>query len=82
MQSSFYNRLYASFISALALKVSNNISAVLDLLLSNNLYDFESAVWLLTFQYLLGNCTVLQTSSKTGWRNYTITCVRTPAIDK
>ncbi|KAL1981294.1 hypothetical protein VTN96DRAFT_2787 [Rasamsonia emersonii] len=84
MQSPTYNQQYAASIPALASQyrsVSGNVSAVLDLLLSDETYDFGSAAWFLTSQCTPAVRAALQSGSEAGWEGYITSCVGTTVTD-
>jgi len=84
MQSATFNSLYAASIPALApayAKVSSNVTAVLNLLLTDDRYDFGSAAWFLTTQCSPAVRTALQTGSEAGWENYLTGCVGTTVTE-
>jgi len=84
MQSATFNSLYAASIPALApayAEVSSNVTAVLNLLLTDDRYDFGSAAWFLTTQCSPAVRTALQTGSEAGWENYLTACVGTTVTD-
>jgi hypothetical protein len=85
MQSPTYNQKYASSIQALSEQynsVSGNVSAVLDLLLSDEDYDFGSAAWFLTSQCTSDVRSALQSGSESGWQSYLTQCVGTTVTDE
>ena|SRR5438876_809502 len=84
MQSASFNGLYAASIPALAsayAKASGNVTAVLDLLLTDDRYDFGSAAWFLATQCSPAVRTALQTGLEAGWVNYLTVCVGTTATE-
>jgi hypothetical protein len=84
MQSPAFNNLYAASIAALApayAKISNNVTAVLDLLLTDDRYDFGSAAWFLTPQCSPAVRSALQTGSEAGWDKYLTKCVGAKVTD-
>lgn len=84
MQSPSYNQQYAASIPALASRyrsVKGNVTAVLDLLLSDETYDFGSAAWFLTSQCTPAVRAALRSGSEDGWRGYITNCVGTTVTD-
>lgn len=83
MQSPTFNKKYALSIPALSPKVSSNSdpSAVLDLLLSDESYDFGSGAWFLTTQCSPEVRGALQSGSESGWEMYITGCVGTSVTE-
>jgi hypothetical protein len=84
MQSPTFNSKYAASIPALSSKlssVSNDPAGTLDLLLSDEVYDFGSAAWFLTSQCSSDVRTQLQSGSEGGWESYISSCVGTTVTD-
>ncbi|DAA74549.1 TPA_exp: Uncharacterized protein A8136_3307 [Trichophyton benhamiae CBS 112371] len=85
MQMPNFNALYAKSIPELAAKIgpkTNNVDAVLDMLLSKDDYDFGSAAWFLTTQCTPAVRTALQSGSEEGWSKYLTECIGTTAADE
>ncbi|KAL1964191.1 hypothetical protein VTN77DRAFT_7149 [Rasamsonia byssochlamydoides] len=85
MQSPTYNQQYAASIPALSAQyssVAGNVSAVLDLLLSDETYDFGSAAWFLTSQCNADVRAALQSGSEAGWEEYITDCVGTTVTEE
>ncbi|KAK2778759.1 hypothetical protein FQN53_001656 [Emmonsiellopsis sp. PD_33] len=85
MQSPTYNTLYAKSIPALSDPLGkidpDDVGAILDLLLSNDEYDFGSAAWFLTSQCTPEVRKGLQSGSKEGWEGYLTGCVGTTVTE-
>lgn len=85
MQSPTFNSKYASSISelsdSLASVPAGDVSAVLNVLLSDEKYDFGSAAWFLTTQCGQSVRAELQTGSLSGWQEYISGCVGTSVTD-
>jgi hypothetical protein len=84
MQSPSFNAKYAASIPALSSKLSsvaNDPAGVLNLLLSDETYDFGSAAWFLTTQCSAEVRTQLQSGSASGWESYISNCVGTTVTD-
>lgn len=80
MQMPSYNLKYAGSIPGLAGKlgpVRNDPSKVLNLLLSDEKYDFGSGAWFLTSQCSSDVRNALQSGSEAGWNKYISECVGT-----
>ncbi|KAF4263768.1 hypothetical protein CNMCM8812_006497 [Aspergillus fumigatus] len=85
MQSPAFNAKYAASLPALADKlkdVSGDPAGVLDLLLSNEEYDFGSGAWFLTTQCSQDVRSELQSGSQGGWEKYINSCVGTDANEE
>ncbi|GFF57975.1 hypothetical protein IFM51744_09397 [Aspergillus udagawae] len=85
MQSPAFNAKYAASLPALADKlkgVSGDPAGVLDLLLSNEEYDFGSGAWFLTTQCSQDVRSELQSGSEAGWQKYITSCVGTDANEE
>ncbi|KAF4175259.1 hypothetical protein CNMCM8694_008499 [Aspergillus lentulus] len=85
MQSPAFNAKYAASLPALADKlegVSGDPAGVLDLLLSNEEYDFGSGAWFLTTQCSQEVRSELQSGSQAGWEKYISSCVGTDANEE
>jgi hypothetical protein len=85
MQSPAFNAKYAASLPALADKlkgVSGDPAGVLDLLLSNEEYDFGSGAWFLTTQCSQDVRSELQSGSEAGWQKYISSCVGTDANEE
>ncbi|KAF7174889.1 hypothetical protein CNMCM7691_005357 [Aspergillus felis] len=85
MQSPAFNAKYAASLPALADKlkgVSGDPAGVLDLLLSNEEYDFGSGAWFLTTQCSQDLRSELQSGSEAGWQKYITSCVGTDANEE
>lgn len=84
MQSPTFNEKYASSITELAdayASATGDVVAILDLLLSDEKYDFGSAAWFLTTQCSESVREALQTGSEEGWEGYISGCVGTTVTD-
>ena len=84
MQSPDFNALYAKSIPALRPElgpVSGQPEAVLDLLLTEDAYDFGSAAWFLTTQCPSKVRTSLKTGSEEGWKTYLTSCIGTTVTE-
>jgi len=84
MQSPTFNAEYAASIPALASKLlsaSSNPASVLNLLLSDEAYDFGSGAWSLSTQYSQEVRSALQSGSESGWTAYITQCVSTTVTD-
>ncbi|EED12449.1 conserved hypothetical protein [Talaromyces stipitatus ATCC 10500] len=84
MQSPIFNEKYASSISEFSpayASAKGNVTAVLDLLLSDGKYDFGSAAWFLTTQCSQAVRAELQSGSLSGWQGYISECVGTSVTD-
>lgn len=84
MQSPTFNDKYASSIPELSdayASSKGDVAAILNLLLSDEKYDFGSAAWFLTTQCSESVRQALQTGSEEGWEGYISTCVGTTATD-
>ncbi|GAM40856.1 hypothetical protein TCE0_041f13532 [Talaromyces pinophilus] len=84
MQSPTFNDKYASSLTELAdayASAEGDVAAVLDLLLSDEKYDFGSAAWFLTTQCSESVREALQTGSEEGWEGYVSGCVGTTVTD-
>ncbi|KAK2808742.1 hypothetical protein FQN50_004414 [Emmonsiellopsis sp. PD_5] len=86
MQSPHYNTLYAHSIPSLSHPLSklnppDDVGATLDLLLSNDEYDFGSAAWFLTSQCTPEVRRGLQSGSREGWVGYLTGCVGTTVTE-
>lgn len=80
MQMPNYNLKYAESIPELADKlapIKDDKVKVLELLLSDEKWDFGSGAWFLTSQCGESVRTQLQTGSEAGWRAYISSCVGT-----
>jgi hypothetical protein len=85
MQSPTYNDKYAASIPALSeqyASATGNVSAILDLLLTDETYDFGSAAWFLTTQCSDSVRAELQKGSESGWEGYISSCVGTTVTDE
>lgn len=85
MQSPAFNALYAASIHALAPKIPqthDNVTSILDLLLSNDDFDFGSAAWFLTTQCKPDVRAALQNGTQAGWQYYLTSCVGTTVSDE
>ncbi|KAN0080493.1 hypothetical protein V8E54_003697 [Elaphomyces granulatus] len=84
MQSPTFNAKYAASIPALASKLpsaSGDPASVLNLLLSDEAYDFGSGAWFLSTQCSQEVRSALQSGSETGWTAYITQCVSTTVTD-
>lgn len=84
MQSPSFNDKYASSIPELAdayAAATGDVAAILNLLLSDEKYDFGSAAWFLTTQCSESVREALQTGSEQGWEGYISGCVGTTVTD-
>lgn len=77
MQMANFNTMYASSIPEIADDVTDDVDQVLDLLLTEDEYDFGSAAWFLSTQCSEDVRTQLQTGSEQGWENYISSCIGT-----
>lgn len=85
MQSPTYNDKYASSIPELSdqyAAAKGNVSAVLDVLLTDKKYDFGSAAWFLNTQCTDSVREELQKGSEEGWEEYTSSCIGTTVTDE
>lgn len=85
MQSPTFNDKYASSIPDISdeyASAKGNVSAILDLLLSDEKYDFGSAAWFLTTQCTDSVRTELQKGTESGWEGYISSCVGTTVTDE
>ncbi|RHZ52643.1 hypothetical protein CDV55_102056 [Aspergillus turcosus] len=85
MQSPAFNAKYAASLPTLADKlkgVSGDPTGVLDLLLSNEEYDFGSGAWFLTTQCSQDVRSELQSGSEAGWQKFISSCVGTDANEE
>ncbi|KAF9884333.1 hypothetical protein FE257_001846 [Aspergillus nanangensis] len=85
MQSPEFNAKYAASIPALADKLqaaSGDPAKVLNVLLSDEKYDFGSGAWFLTSQCSKEVRSNLQSGSEAGWKDYISSCVGTDANDE
>lgn len=84
MQMPPYNLKYAESISELSDKlgpVRDDPAKVLDLLLSDEKYDFGSGAWFLTSHCSSDVRDALKSGSEAGWKRYISDCVGTTATD-
>jgi hypothetical protein len=84
MQSPTFNAKYAASIPALASKLpsaSGDPASVLNLLLSDEAYDFGSGAWFLSTQCSQEVRSALQSGSETDWTAYITQCVSTTVTD-
>lgn len=84
MQSADYNTQYAKSLDGLKDKpevISKNVGKILELLISNDEYDFGSGAWFLANVCSSTVRQELQNDSKVGWQRYITTCVGTEAND-
>ncbi|KAH8689614.1 hypothetical protein BGW36DRAFT_401942 [Talaromyces proteolyticus] len=81
MQSPAFNKQYALSIPEIRGKVSDDVAANLDLLLSNERWDFGSAAWFLVSQCTEDQRRDLQSGSEQGWEAYISGCVGTTVTD-
>ncbi|KAK2756496.1 hypothetical protein FQN54_005389 [Arachnomyces sp. PD_36] len=84
MQSPDYNVLYAKSIPALEKDLAPIIEqpkAVLDLLLTDDDYDFGSAAWFLATQCPEKIRAGLRAGTEEGWRGYITSCVGTTVTE-
>lgn len=81
MQSPAFNKLYASSIPELKGKVSDNVSATLDLLLENEHWDFGSAAWFLVSQCSEQVRQGVRDAELDGWEAYISQCVGTTVTE-
>jgi hypothetical protein len=84
MQSPTFNQKYAASIPEIqseAQAAAGNVSEVLDLLLSDETYDFGSAAWFLTTQCTAEVRTALQSGSESGWESYVSSCIGTTVTE-
>ncbi|OKL56820.1 hypothetical protein UA08_07963 [Talaromyces atroroseus] len=85
MQSPTYNDKYAASIPALSeqyASATGNVTAILDLLVADDSYDFGSAAWFLTTQCSDSVRAELQQGSESGWEGYITSCVGTTVTDE
>lgn len=79
-----FNLEYADSIPGLADRlgpVRDDPDAVLELLLSDEEYDFGSGAWFLTSQCSSGVREALRTGSEDGWKRYVSECVGTTVTE-
>lgn len=84
MQSPTFNQKYAASIPDIqgeAQSASGDVGKVLDLLLSDEKYDFGSAAWFLTSQCSADVRSALQSGSESGWESYISSCIGTTVTD-
>lgn len=80
-----YNLKYAQSIKELADKlgpVQGDVDKVLDLLLTEDAWDFGSASWFLTTQCTPEVRSALQQGTQEGWEQYITQCVGTTVSDE
>lgn len=84
MQSPDFNARYAKSIPALRkdlAPIAEQPKAVLDLLLTEDAYDFGSAAWFLTTQCSSKVRNALREGTDAGWEMYISSCVGTTVDD-
>lgn len=85
MQSPAFNSQYAASLPGIADQVVSLASdpvGLLDVLLSDEEYDFGSGAWFLTTQCSPDVRTQLQSGSEAGWASFVSGCVGTDANEE